>query len=92
MLHLVLHPAGMHTTQHNKATTPDKVNLIKLSADVHKRDYKISRQIGDQNIQPTQGFKPQEAYKWALKQFATKPVSRVSARRGGCSTRGWRPS
>lgn len=69
MRHLVLHPAKMNTTPHNKATTPHKVNLIKLSADVHQRDYKISRQIGDQNIQPAQGFKPQEAFEWALKQL-----------------------
>src|SRR5437667_5340586 len=46
-----------------------KVNLIKLSADVHKRDFKISRQIGDQNIQPAQVFKPQEAFDWAVKQL-----------------------
>jgi transposase len=46
-----------------------KVNLIKLSADVHKRDFKVSRQIGDQNIQPTQVFEPQEAFEWALKQL-----------------------
>lgn len=68
MRHLVLHPAKMNTTQHNKAATFHKVNLIKLSADVHKRDYKISRQIGDQNIQPTQVFTPEEAFEWALKQ------------------------
>jgi transposase len=35
---------------------------------VHKHDYKISRQIGDQNIQPTQVFQPEEAFEWALKQ------------------------
>src|SRR5437667_5621581 len=46
-----------------------KVNLIKLSADVHKRDFKISRQIGDQNIQPAQSFDPQEAFEWAIKQL-----------------------
>ena len=45
-----------------------KVNLIKMSADVHKRDFKISRQMGDQNIQPAQVFKPEEAFEWALKQ------------------------
>jgi len=46
-----------------------KVNLIKLSADVHKRDFKICRQIGDQNIQPAQVFSPEEAFQWALKQL-----------------------
>jgi transposase len=45
-----------------------KVNLIKLSADVHKRDYKVCRQVGDQNIQPAQVFSPPEAFEWALKQ------------------------
>lgn len=45
-----------------------KVNIIKLSADVHKRDYKVCRQIGDQNIQPAQVFSPEEAFDWALKQ------------------------
>lgn len=45
-----------------------KVNLIKLSADVHKRDYKVCRQVGDQNIQPPQVFGPEEAFDWALKQ------------------------
>ena len=68
MQHQVLHPTKMQTTQHNKATRTDKVNLIKLSADVHKRDFKICRQMGDQNIQPAQVFKPQEAFEWALKQ------------------------
>lgn len=68
MRHVVLHPAKMHTTKNNKASKSDKVNLIKLSADVHKRDYKISRQVGDQNIQPTQVFEPEEAFEWALKQ------------------------
>jgi transposase len=68
MRHMVLHPAKMHTTKNNKASKSDKVNLIKLSADVHKRDYKISRQVGDQNIQPTQVFEPEEAFEWALKQ------------------------
>ncbi len=43
--------------------------LIKLSADMHKRDYKISRQIGDQNIQPSQVFQPEEAFEWAVKQL-----------------------
>jgi transposase len=51
----------------NPSNTP-KVNLIKLSADVHKRDFKICRQIGDQNIQPAQTFTPAEAFHWALKQ------------------------
>jgi transposase len=46
-----------------------KVNLIKLSADVHKRDFKISRQIGEQNIQPAQVFEPEEAFEWAVKQL-----------------------
>jgi transposase len=46
-----------------------KVNLIKLSADVHKRDYKVCRQVGDQNIQPAQVFAPQDAFDWALKQL-----------------------
>jgi transposase len=55
--------------KHN-ATKSRKVKVIKLSADVHKRDYKISRQIGDQNIQPAQVFKPEEAFAWALKQQA----------------------
>jgi len=53
---------------HNPTKTA-KVNLIKLSADVHKRDYKICRQIGDQNIQPAQVFEPEAAVKWALKQL-----------------------
>src|SRR5262249_43255657 len=46
-----------------------KVNLIKLSADVHKRDCKVCRQIGDQNIQPAQTFTPEGVFEWALKQL-----------------------
>lgn len=68
MRHLVLHPANHMNDKNNNAPKSNKVNLIKLSADVHKRDYKISRQIGDQNIQPTQVFKPEEAFEWAVKQ------------------------
>jgi transposase len=58
----------MKQERHNR-TKSEKVNLIKLSADVHKRDFKISRQIGDQNIQPAQVFEPQEAFEWAIKQL-----------------------
>jgi len=53
----------------NHPTTTQKVNLIKLSADVHKRDFKVCRQIGDQNIQPAQTLEPQEAFQWAVKQL-----------------------
>lgn len=69
MQHLVLHPAKHMSNENNKANKPKKVNLIKLSADVHKRSYKISRQIGEQNIQPTQVFEPEEAVDWAVKQL-----------------------
>ena len=57
--------------KHNKhpLSQTHKVNLIKLSADVHKRDFKISRQIGDQNIQPAQTFTPAAAFEWAVKQL-----------------------
>ena len=56
-------------TQHkiNTSASP-KVKLIKLAADVHKKDFKVCRQVGDQNIQPAQVFSPQEAFDWALKQ------------------------
>jgi transposase len=55
--------------QHQKnPTTPVKVKLIKLAADVHKKDFKVCRQIGDQNIQPAQTFSPEDAFAWALKQ------------------------
>ena len=53
----------------NKTQTQRKVNLIKLSADAHKREFKICRQIGDQNIQPPQTFKAQEVAQWALEQL-----------------------
>jgi transposase len=36
---------------------------------VHQRDFKISRQIGDQNIQPAQTFTPAAAFAWAVKQL-----------------------
>jgi transposase len=54
--------------QHNPSKS-NKVNLIKLSADVHKGDYKICRPVGDQNLQPTQVFEPEEAFEWAVKQL-----------------------
>lgn len=59
----------MINQQKHTPTNSVKVNLIKLSADVHKRDFKVSRQIGDQNIQPAQVFEPQEAFEWAIKQL-----------------------
>lgn len=59
----------MNKPQKDNSTKSRKVNLIKLSADVHKRDFKICRQIGDQNIQPAQVFEPEEAFQWALKQL-----------------------
>ena len=64
------------TNTKNNASKSNKVNLIKLSADVHQRQFKISRQVGDQNIQPTQVFEPEEAFEWALKQleFAQRVV------------------
>jgi len=55
--------------QQSKGPASPKANLIKLAADVHKRQYKICRQIGDQNIQPAQSFDPEEAVAWALKQL-----------------------
>jgi transposase len=58
----------MYKQEQQIKTDSQKVKLIKLSADVHKRDYKITRQIGDQNLQPTQVFSPEEAFEWALKQ------------------------
>jgi len=57
------------TNQTNQTLKSNKVNLIKLSADVHKRDYKICRQVGDQNIQPAQVFEPEAAFQWAVKQL-----------------------
>ncbi len=58
-----------HKTSKQSKTQPErKVSLIKLSADVHKRQFKICRQVGDQNIQPAQSFEPQEALAWALQQ------------------------
>ena len=69
MRRLVLHPAMNNKQPEHNPSKSTKVNLIKLSADVHKRDFKISRQIGDQNIQPAQVFKPQEAFDWAVKQL-----------------------
>jgi len=59
----------MNTTKRNKPSKSSKVNLIKLSADVHRRDFKICRQVGGQNIQPAQVFSPPEAFEWALKQL-----------------------
>jgi transposase len=56
------------TTKSGFKQANPKVNLIKLSADVHKRQHKICRQIGDQNIQPAQSFSPEAAVAWALKQ------------------------
>ena len=61
----------MNKQPHHNPSNPVKVNLIKLSADVHKRDYKICRQVGDQNIQPAQVFEPAAAFEWAVKQLAS---------------------
>jgi transposase len=58
----------MNTTKTQNQNPTIKVKLIKLAADVHKKDFKVCRQIGDQNIQPAQTFSPEEAYAWALKQ------------------------
>jgi transposase len=52
-----------------------KSALIKLAADVHKRHYKICRQVDGQNIQPAQSFEPQDAIEWALEQL--KDAERV---------------
>jgi len=59
----------MNNKPKKNPTKSQKVNLIKLSADVHKRDYKVCRQIGEQNIQPAQTFEPQAAFEWATKQL-----------------------
>ena len=57
------------TNQTKKAQTHRKVNLIKLSADAHKRQFKVCRQVGDQNIQPPQTFRSAEVAQWALQQL-----------------------
>jgi len=59
----------MNTKPKQNPQKSQQVNLIKLSADVHKRDFKVCRQIGDQNIQPAQTFSPEQAYQWAIKQL-----------------------
>lgn len=59
----------MNKQHQNSTSQVKKVNLIKLSADVHKRDYKICRQVGDQNLQPVQVFEPEAAFEWAVKQL-----------------------
>src|SRR5262245_54193063 len=59
----------MNRQEKHNPTKTQKVNLIKLSADVHKRDYKICRQIDGLNIQPAQVFEPEEASRWAIKQL-----------------------
>ncbi len=59
----------MNKQDHHNPSTTKKVNLIKLSADVHKRDYKICRQVGNQNLQPAQVFEPEAAFEWAVKQL-----------------------
>jgi len=69
MQRLALHPTCMNTKQKHNPSKAHQVNLIKLSADVHKRDFKVCRQIGDQNIQPAQTFTPEEAFQWAVKQL-----------------------
>ena len=61
----------MYKLQKQDRSNTEKVNLIKLSADVHKRDYKVCRQTGDQNIQPAQVFAPEEAFDWAIKQLSS---------------------
>jgi len=61
----------MTTLPKNNPTQTVKVKLIKLSADVHRRDYKICRQVGDQNLQPAQTFAPESAFQWAFKQLDT---------------------
>lgn len=69
MQHLVLNTQPMNKQQKHHPSKSEKVNLIKLSADVHKRDYTISRQVGDLNIQPAQVFEPQEVFDWATRQL-----------------------
>ena len=69
MRRLVLRTQPMNNLEKNNPRKSKKVKLIKLSADVHKRDYKISRQIGDQNIQPSQVFQPEEGFQWAVQQL-----------------------
>lgn len=61
----------MNTTATHKSSPAPKVKLIKLSADVHRKDFKICRQIGDQNLQPAQVFEPAAAVQWAFKQLAS---------------------
>jgi transposase len=57
------------TNNTKKTQSSRKVNIIKLSADAHKRQFKICRQIGDQNIQPPQSFAAKEVVSWALEQL-----------------------
>jgi transposase len=59
----------MNKQQKHNASKTQEVNLIKLSADVHKHNFKICRQVDGLNIQPAQVFEPEEAFTWALKQL-----------------------
>lgn len=58
----------MNSQPQTNTTHSPKIKLIKLAADVHKKDFKVCRQVGDQNLQPAQTFAPEEAFAWALKQ------------------------
>jgi transposase len=59
----------MNRQEKHNASKIEEVKLIKLSADVHKHNFKICRQIDGLNIQPAQVFEPEEAFVWALKQL-----------------------
>ncbi len=55
------------TSKHNVQSSP-KANLIKVSVDIHARNYSVVRQADNARMQPPQRFEPDRFLLWIAKQ------------------------
>ena len=59
--------------QQNQPIVENKIALIKIAIDMHRRSYRVVRQIDHSAPQPAQRFEPAKFDEWLKKQIARAP-------------------
>ena len=59
--------------QQNQPIVENKIALIKIAIDMHRRSYRVVRQIDHSAPQPAQKFEPPKFEEWLKKQIARAP-------------------
>lgn len=59
--------------QENQPIVENKIALIKIAIDMHRRSYRVVRQLDHSAPQPAQKFEPAKFEEWLKKQIARAP-------------------